>query len=76
MRYSGFSDFRECKIFAGKLGLKEEEKTILILVGSEARKNRSGSDCGGNGLIGKGIDLRVEDSGCGEFSFGDDKVDC
>ena len=44
--------------------------------GSEARKNSSGSDCGGNGLIGKGIDLRVEDSGCGEFSFGDDKVDC
>ena len=26
-------------------------------------------------LIGKGIDLRVGDSGCGEFSFGDDKVD-
>ena len=36
--------------------------------GSEARKNRSGSDCGGNGLIGNGIDLRVEDSGYVESS--------
>ena len=57
-------------------GKDNGEETQYSGDGSEARKNRSGSDCGGNGLIGKGIGLRVEDSGCGEFSFGDDKVDC
>ena len=57
-------------------GKENGDETQYSGGGSGASKNRSGSNYGGTGSIGKGIDLGVGDSGCGEFSFGDEEVDC